>query len=704
MATIPTTELDLLNANIRIIMRQLRKQLATGDISKTYNLDADIIDRQVDKARELLFNGATAAPIDSRTDPNWITRFNLAIAQGDQEKAIKILVDKENRILLSWQKHIFAAKKYIVHYKQDYASLEYNGTGLMFNPDSVPLTSPFEISDTHYKESSNTISLELFSNTNAVYEFAIQGVDEDGQIGAMFPLYKYLFLSWEKNTDIDIIKYQVSYSIQGQPGYGLFLVEQASELATTFEVPLSSLQNVSSPTLHLYTPIFNANYTVNITAIDSFGNSHPVTNFKLEQRQSQRNEYCELLDTDIPSVFGDQDKIDALLWYFNYIFFLDNQNWWNASRMVVERKNRNTIFPKTSPWFFPPILKDSWERQESADQFVTYLKQNIRIPIMGHTAQENVQVGTLNVYQNLIDDYVFVEISGTPNDLDVYLSTSILNEEYHNINSIADLAFAMRDSKIGTIAVDPNKDNFPLTWMPFRSYARDKITVTRQQENIFIYAYFGDEENTRNARQYTSLNPSPRRRIRMEKWENTYLQWLEIHVSLVETWIAIFSINPLGLLLDVDAILRKNIKPNTLSVMPIGQPDNLPNEISNTLVNIIKEDDALTPSFLQQMSDIYTYLVLRDPKTRNEKRDSSLMTRTLNKKADILNRQNNDDYLDIFRLPYGWDLQRVALVKLNETLYWVDVADFNDIANPLDDTEVFEGRVMALPKAVVLPL
>ena len=104
------------------------------------------------------------------------------------------------------------------------------------------------------------------------------------------------------------------------------------------------------------------------------------------------------------------------------------------------------------------------------------------------------------------------------------------------------------------------------------------------------------------------------------------------------------------------------------------------------------------------MSDIYTYLVLRDPKTRNEKRDSSLMTRTLNKKADILNRQNNDDYLDIFRLPYGWDLQRVALVKLNETLYWVDVADFNDIANPLDETEMFEGRVMVLPKAAVLPL
>jgi hypothetical protein len=120
----------------------------------------------------------------------------------------------------------------------------------------------------------------------------------------------------------------------------------------------------------------------------------------------------------------------------------------------------------------------------------------------------------------------------------------------------------------------------------------------------------------------------------------------------------------------------------------------------NQIVNILKDDSAVTQTFLDQMNSIYTNLIVNVAPKRSERRDSSAMTTMLDKKAATLNNENTEDLIDIFRLPYGWDLQRVALVKLNETLFWVDVADFNDIGNPLDEVEIFERRIMVLPKFV----
>jgi len=704
MATIPTlTDSELLSINIRTIMRQLKSQLASGDIANTYDLNADIPDEKVERTKALLFGGVPAAPIDGRQDPSWITRFNLAIAQGNQEKAIKILVDKEDRISISWTKPAsLIVKKYLIYYKNDYYTTEYNGTGLMYTPDSSSLISPFETTSTYYKESGTNITLELYGNDNVLREFAVQPIDLNNQPGTLTKLYKTMALYWEKPVMENIKQYRITYTINGQVGYGLFSKNTQTELAGTFYLNMSDLQDPNYPRLDLYSPFFNGDYAININAVDVNGNLQVVSSFKLDKQEKPcYNEYCELQNLDVANVLGDQDSIDALLWYFNYIFFLDNQNWWNASRMVAERKNRNTVFPKTVPWFFPPILKGNWERQESEDQFVTYLKQSLRIPITGRTGDSTIEAGTLDVFQNLIDDFVFIEISGSPGDLDVYISTPSLDEEYHGINNISDLAVAMSNSSIGRIAYSPEQVSYPLTWIPFRSYKRESLTITRQQENIFTFAYFGDEENTRNIRQYTSLDPSPRRRIRMEKWENDYLLWLNIHANIVETWIAILTLNPLGLVLDIDEILRQNIAPATLNVAPIEKSDSLPNEVVNKIINILKEDDALTTTFSNQMADIYAHLLLLDPKTRGQKREFGLTTETLQRKSNILNNRNTEDYLDIFRLPYGWDLQRVAMIKLKETLYWVDVADFNDIANPLNEVEVFEGRLMALPKTAV---
>ena len=702
MATIPTlTDSELLSINIRTVMRQLRSQLASGDIANTYDLGSSIPDEKVERAKALLFGGIPSAPVDSRQDPSWITRFNLAIAQGNQEKAIKILVDKEDRISIFWTKPAsLVVKKYLVYYKDDYYSTEYNGTGLMYTPDSSSLVSPFETTATYYKESGTNITLELYDNNdNILREFAVQPVDLNNQLGTLTKLYKNMALYWEKPIMENINQYKITYTINGEAGYGLFSKNTQAELASTFYLNMPDLQDPNYPRLDIYSPIFNGDYAFSIYAVDTDGNLQIVSNFKLDkQEKPSYNEYCELQNLDIVNVLGDQDSINALLWYFNYIFFLDNQNWWSASRMVAERKNRNTIFPKTVPWFFPPVLKESWERQESEDQFVTYLKQSLKIPIIGKTSDGTIEIGTLDVFQNLIDGYVFLEVSGSPGDLDVYISTSTLDEEYHGINNISDLANAMSSSSVGQISYSSEQTSYPLTWMPFRSYRRDSLTVTRQQENVFTFAYFGDEENTRTVRQYTSLDPSPRRRIRMERWENDYLKWLDIHADIIQTWVAILTLNPLGLILDVDEILRQNIVPATFNVAPVEKPDSLPNEVINKIVNIIKEDDALTTTFSEQITDIYAYLLLLDPQTRGEKRDSSLMTQTLQKKSNILNNKNDDDYLDIFRLPYGWDLQRVAMIKLRETLYWVDVADFNDIANPLNEVEMFEGRLMALPK------
>ena len=128
------------------------------------------------------------------------------------------------------------------------------------------------------------------------------------------------------------------------------------------------------------------------------------------------------------------------------------------------------------------------------------------------------------------------------------------------------------------------------------------------------------------------------------------------------------------------------------------QPGELPNEVINQIINILSDDSAVTEDFLLQMSNIYTDLIVNVAPRRSEKRDHSATTAMLKNRERTLNNQGTEDVLDIFRLPYGWDLQRVAMVKLNETLFWVDVADFNDIGNPLDEIELFERRIMVLPK------
>lgn len=694
------TESEILDENIRVIMRQLRQQLADGDINTRYRLRTDISQEQVDKARKLLFEGAPVSLSDTREDPSWITRFNLAIVQGDQEKAIKILVDKETQLSLSWTKPVTSVAKYIIHYKNDYMSSEYNGTGIFLRPDSHPVSSPFEVSKTYYYETGNIVTLDLYGDHDVLREFAVQYVDEHGVLGEITPIYRRMTLEWERPAVENIEKYKIVYTINGQAGYDLILTKNNIKLLSEFEVSKDELDNDDYPMLDLYTSIMNGVYAFNIIAIDNNGQEHAVVNFKLDkQKKPCYNEYCELINgLDDATLFGDRDKINALLWYFNYVFFLDHQNWWNASRMIVERKNRNTIFPKTAPWFFQPILKMDWERQESQDQFVTYLKQSIEIPIWGLSGEQKQQVGVFDVYQNKISDYIIFEVAGAPGDMSVYVSTSDINEQYHGINHVSDLAAAMQNSQIGRVLVDDKRAIVPLTWMPFRSYSREKLTVTRQQENIFIFAYFGTPETTVGAREYTSLDFAPERRIKLEKWQEAFDLWLSIHEDLVTTWRSVFALNPLGLILDVDNILQANIRKNTLNVQPVQQPHELPNEVINKIINILTDDSVLTEDFLTTMSTIYNNLTTTVPQKRNAPRDSSVMTETLKRKERVLLNQDTTEVFDIFRLPYGWDLQRVALVKLNEALLWVDVADFNDIGNPLDEIEIFERRIMVLPK------
>lgn len=704
MVNIPTiTESQILDENIRVFMRQLRQQLADGDMSARYRLDGDILQEQIDSARGLLFGGILASNTDQRNDPTWVTRFNMAIVQGDQEKAIKILVDKEAQLTLSWTKTAFApASKYLIYYNNDYAAADYNGTGLMLRPDSVPVSSPFEVTKTYYQETGNIISLELFGNHDILREFAVQHVDTNGIAGQVIPILRHMTLEWQRPAIDNIVKYRIKYTINGQPGYDLKMTTTSNLLPAEFELSTKQLSNAAYPSIEVYSTIINGGYAFHIIGIDANGQEYAVPNFKLDkQKKPCYNEYCELINgLNDATLFGDRDKINALLWYFNYVFFLDHQNWWNASRMIIERKNRNTVFPKTVPWFFQPVLKNDWERQESQDQLVTYLKQSIEIPIWGHKGNAKPQIGYLDVYQNIIDDYVIFEITGTPGSMNVYISTSAINEEYENINTLSDLAQAMQNSQIGRVILDQSQTQTPVTWMPFRTYSREKLTITRQQENIFIFAYFGTPETTEGAREYTCLDFAPERRITLEKWQQEFQNWLTIHENLITTWRAILTLTPLGLILDLDLILQSNINANTLNVLPVQKTGELANEVMNQIVNVLKDDSAVTQNFLDQMNSIYANLLVNTASKRSEKRDSSAMTAMLDKKTATLTGEHTEDLIDVFRLPYGWDLQRVALVKLNETLFWVDVADFNDIGNPLDETEIFERRVMVLPKFV----
>lgn len=713
MATIPllstTQELD---ENLRVIMRQLKSQLADGDLSFGIDIDADISDSQVERVRTMLFGGTPQFPREDnaeRKDPDWVVRYNVAIAQGDQEKAIQILVDKEDRLTISWSNTTpIAVQKYIIHYKDDYTSTEYNGQGLSLSPNGTPMSSPFEVSRATYEEKEGLMSLGLYGDYEVPRQFAVQYVDYNNAVGPITPIYRNMTLAWGKPSLDNIEQYRITYSVNGQPGYGLFMTQNNQELDASFYIDKDAIEDPYNPMLNVYSQIINAFYGIDIVAIDNVGNIHPVTRISLDkQKKPCYNEYCEIIGgVDDATIFGDIDRVNAILWYLNYVFFLDNQNWWSAGRMVTERKLRNTVFPRTTPWFFQPVLKLGWERQESQDQYIDYLQQNLEIPLVRNqdptkTIEERLKAkpyGYLDVYQNIIDQNVFLEISGVPGALDVYLSTATIDEEYHNINTIADLSLAMTNSEIGQIIIASGWELEPLKWTPFRTYSRDKMTITRNQENIFIFAYFGSEEATRGARGYTSLDFAPERRVRLENWQTEFAKWISIHENIFETWKAILTLNPLGLVLDTDNILRQNIKPETLHISPIEKPDSLPETVTGNIVNILREDDALTTAFLDQMTEYHVYLLGVTPQSRAEERDTSLMTEALTRKQNILFNENTDDFLDIFRLPYGWDLQRIALTKLKQTLLWTDVADFNDIANPLDEVEMFEGRIMALPR------
>lgn len=408
-----------------------------------------------------------------------------------------------------------------------------------------------------------------------------------------------------------------------------------------------------------------------------------------------RNKYCEL-SIDSPSdVFNDVDRIKALLWYLNYVFFNIQENVYAAYHMIRERKKQNTIFPFTSPWYFTPTLKGAWEKQETNDRYVDYFNQELYIPFKVDY-EDSRQVGcNLKVNNNLINGYVLVGVTGNVGDLKVSIATETLREDYEHINTPADLALRMNGvSSIGSIELTSYSDG-QLIAADVQSYTKKTLRFTIEQVDIFIMAYYGDYTQKPK---WVALNIAPERRIVLEGWTDAFNAWLDIHKPVKDVFLDLLFLNPLDIIVDYP-YLEDTILPETLQAKQSLRTDTISEDMTQRLVDILHEDDVILPSFIDVMDSIELYVdnaIGKKSKTLSAKSTADVIAKN---RSDTLFGRKEGQNIIVFKLPPFWSLQKVSVNKFNTADYWRDIADLNNIGNPLDEVEMFEGRDIILPKS-----
>lgn len=609
---------------------------------------------------------------------------------------------------------------YRIHYTTDLASNVYNGYGLAISVDGDAMISPINVAvgteDSRVVVDDTVMSLKLYGDMdNTIYKFATQAVYRDGSFGDIVPVRYSLDLVWSRPELVGIQKYLLTYTINDRDDVNLFDAHW-NPLSTTIELDVSQFSNINLPNLVLYSDMQNALYKFTIYAVAA--NQMPILVTTIttggDTNKAKRNEFCDIMRSRNADVFNDYDRLNALLWYLNYAFFFSHKNWWAVYQMIEERKCNDTIFPITAPMYFPPAMKNAWERQAPDEQHVTYIEQEIKVPIYGTvtevTGERTVQVGYIRINQNLIGQYIVMMIDGEPGSRVIQLGTPTLTEDYEEIATIVDLQERMVGSGIGDVYVEEVYAECLIDASPFQTYQRGELQVTRAQESVFIYAYYGSVEAAGQDLDAFALDLGAERRIRMEKWEDIYQAWLAIHKGVFETWQQILELNPLSIVVDVSNLLRNKLVPRQTGAVtsvgnaaisenaPLMRDGEIPEAIMQRIVDIIKEDDVITPVFTDYMDNVYEYLAGVSVDYDGTRANEKTMNEALDRKARALAGEKEGVQIDVFRLPAFWDLQKVSLLKFNDAAYWRDLAEFNDIANPLDEVEMYEGRRLGLPR------
>ena len=408
-----------------------------------------------------------------------------------------------------------------------------------------------------------------------------------------------------------------------------------------------------------------------------------------------RNKYCEIETTPKGDFFGDADRVRALLWYLNYIFFVGERNFYSPYHMIRERKKRNTVFPVTSPWYFVPTLRGAWELQDSTDGYFRYYNQEMYIPFNADV-DGVLRVGAnLKVNNSLITGYVLMVAEGNAGQVKVTLATESLRETYENVTTPVDLRNRMNGtSGIGSIELTEYADK-PLAPAALSTYTRQTYTFTRDQVNVFVMAFYGDYATKP---EWVALNIAPERRIVLSGWTQEYEQWRSMQKDMQDVFLDVLFLRPLGEIVDFPT-LEQTILPDTLQAKASMRTNTVQEEALNRLVDIIREDDTLTQPFRALMTRVNTYVknaigkhsALPVKETEADKL-AKVRSETLFGTREGLN-------IELYELPPFWSLQKVSLQKFGTADYWRDIADLNNIGNPLDEIEMFEGRRLALPKS-----
>lgn len=410
---------------------------------------------------------------------------------------------------------------------------------------------------------------------------------------------------------------------------------------------------------------------------------------------SLKNEYCEIEFVEKDDEFNNTDRIKALLWYLNYVFFIENRNIYDAYHMVRERKKKNTIFPVTSPWYFIPTLKGAWEQQPLSDRFVDYFEQELLIPFNIQVDNVRIPGCHLRVNNNYIDEIVLVSSEGEEGDRTITISVEDIIEKYEHVSTPNDLQIKMAGSAIGSIeVVSAYATNFLLA-DGLQSYIKDTFRITRTQLDVFVLAYYGDYINKPA---WVSLNIAPERRIRLEGWEADYAKWISISRDVQDAFLDLLFLNPLGEVFDFSQ-LETGISESNLQAKEIRRTDSLPADVMGRIVDITTEDDVITDAFTTLMGEIEDYVDGIINKGTVVFKSKGNVDKVAEKRISVISGTREEMNVKVFELPMYWSLQKVSYVKFNKADYWRDIADLNQIGNPMDKVEMYEGRPLALPRS-----
>lgn len=698
----PAQELD---ERIRLALRQLKLRLKSTTFASVYD-DTEITQTQIDRARQLIFFGLGDWPSYPVTDPDWVSRFNQAIEIGNQELAAKIILGKEDTIDLTWPASILPTlAKYKIYYTDVVAGETYNGVSLQLNLGQGFAPSPIEITPEQLT-SAEAPNVHLYGATFGIpYKFVVTEVGSDGIESAPKKVARNVIIHWEKPYGEKIKKYELHYKTtllsDDYNGTCLQLTETSEGIASPLIISAPETTMLSSIMMKLHTTIMNVPFFVKVYAITEQDARIEIPVVTVTTQEAPcKNEYCEIVISKDKERFTDGDRIKALLWYVNYVFFLREKNYWAAYHMVEERKRQNTVFPTSMPWYFMPLPKGTWEMQSMAkdNQYVTFIEQELNISIDVLTlSNKTVLGGTLKVNSSYIGEKISVFIEDGGGSANVILSVLAqgITERYLAIRTVGELAGQMQQSSIGHLDVNVNNANLPIKIVGQKTYSQRIEKFLIEQVKTFAVAYY--EDFIAKPIGFT-LDFGAERKIILENWQNDFELWKAIHKDIKSFLEDLILLNPLYYINDISAILQTSFRQELLDIGNLGKTGILPEKDMDRIVAMLSEDDTIASDFSSYMTKVADY-INAVPLTTKETtlKQTTDEAKVLETRERALDGQSMGETLNGTKLPYKWDLQRFALARLQNADLWREIADFNLIANPLDEMEVYPGRLIIMP-------